>query len=125
MKEDWELENFERKICYIEWRDDKPFDVTLDDGDSYDIDFTKFGDGYYHWSGGGIDLKNKELYMNGVDKLPTGVTTFEELIEHYELIEGRTFWCEICKSRWSENSPCKHVEWCDDCAAYHIPNKHN
>lgn len=109
--------NNKSKIVFIEWRDDKPFEVILVKNGhrkDYDIDFTKDGDGYYHWSGGGGEIDPK-WRNKGLKKLPPNVHTWKELKEHFELTEGEVLWCVVCDSFVPEDEPCQHFRWCSKC----------
>ena len=108
----------EGEIHSIEWRDDKPFSVTIyESADStwsrtYDVDYClRDKELYYSWSGGGHAKVNEG--RSGLDVMPD-IKTFDELVKHFDMYEGETLWCSQCNDRLPTENLCKHIYWDDD-----------
>jgi hypothetical protein len=98
------------KITYVEWRDGRPFEVHH--GEEYldlvDIDYCKANQIlYWHTSGGRPNIDNGE----GLDKLPQGITTFQQLIDWFKMEESATVHCTICKDCFPSDETCEHIVW--------------
>lgn len=103
-------------ISSITWSSDgKPFSVECgtDYIKTYDVDWCKRDQAlYYHWSGSGPETKN--YTDNGLNKLPEGITTFDQLIEHLDMAEEETSYCRICDDRLPDGALCDHLHWDDE-----------
>jgi len=112
------MDEYNRKIFTVTWWKDRPHEVyTCKDGryNSYDIDWDRAGQGYYHWSG--CWSSSDHHLPDSAHGLPTGVKTLNDFIKHYDLIYGETVYCKICEDCMPEDSPCEHLIW-DDEAGY-------
>ncbi|MBW3018896.1 hypothetical protein KY329_01795 [Candidatus Woesearchaeota archaeon] len=99
------------EIYSVSWMGDKPVEVSVLGKDNYltqfDIDYCKVrGQFYYHWSGAG---PSEGVAREGLDKLPNGVRTFEQLVKHLALIEDDGQFCDECDDWFPDSNMCDHL----------------
>lgn len=109
------------KIYSVEWDGKRPFSVVVLSTetylDIYDVDYCKRDNQLYYHQSGGMPVDGKQ---EGLEKLPLGVETMQDLIEHFGIIneETETMWCEICQDRFPVDNLCSHIEWNDEEGIY-------
>lgn len=106
-------------IQIVTWYKDRPYEVVVKrDGtntyDSYDVDFTLQGQGYYHCSGCGT----LEGGPYDLGPLPEEIETLDDLVEYYDLVEGPVVYCKMCDGCMPEDYPCQHLIWDDEAGCW-------
>lgn len=99
----------------------------------YDVEYDYKGQGWWHWSGSGPE---DELSLDRGEGLTIigypNISTLEDLISRYDLLDGEVVWCEKCKCVYPENDTyfgdvifngkryedvrilCDHIFWNDE-----------
>lgn len=96
-------------IVYVEWRDGRPFDIHYRRGNrtvTVDVELCK-RDGLLFWHiSGGMPYTGDGP---GLEQLPASVRTFDQIVDHYGLIEEYTEWCSVCSDFIPRSNMCAHV----------------
>lgn len=106
------MDEYNRKVIAVDWWKDRPHVIyTCKDGlyNTYDVAWSKDGQGYYHCSG------CWGAHCDGVaEGLPAGVETLNDLIKHFDLIYAETVYCKVCDDWMPDDEPCEHLVWDDE-----------
>lgn len=115
------MNEYKHKIIVVDWYEGRPHEIyTFRDGlyNSYDIDWDRAGQGYYHgsgcWGGPGDEV-------GGTEGLPGSIKTLDDLVKHYDLVQATTVYCKICEGCMAEDSPCEHLVWDDEIGCWGGP----
>ena len=99
---------------YVEWRNNKPFEVHYGSRayvSTVDVEWCERDQLMYWHTSGGMPYNGDCV---GVDRLPAGVETFEQLVDHFEMVESVCVYCFECEDFMPTDNVCEHVVW-NDC----------
>jgi hypothetical protein len=102
-------ENCMSEIYSIGWENGRPHGVAVVSGknsvDEYTINYSKASEELYYHLSASTPMDGDR---SGLDKLPGGVRTFEQLVEHFAIIEEEGAFCDECNDWLPDTGMCDH-----------------